>query len=385
MALAIIKDEIDTFDHLVSILPQSKQQVLEYLKQFRKLLGQCQKRTERYEWTAAALAMQYERRYQEDRMFVDRQYDRLENIDIQLRAVDIKAQKINDQINTLDVDLQAARTYAHQRYQKYQRRQRQLHTNNKIPIVGGIFRRKYDRAQNKNQHAESTVAALRHDMDALKDERADLAQVQRKFRQDQQDVRRLLEQHKERMASIQDRMKTWQDGIRYWQESRHCPNLHQLIPALESFLRHRNSFSDSLDLANTAAFSPEQQFKIQTVGQLMHKALIEFSQAEEHGDKAYPLGPVTFDCMKCLQQIEDGMPSIDKVKHVELLCDTCYKNSRTAMIIKKKLGFLGINNAVPTSSSSSSLLTSSPPSSRQSSFLLNPPPPPPKDTHNIST
>ncbi|KAI8074185.1 hypothetical protein BC940DRAFT_290238 [Gongronella butleri] len=383
----VAAQDIDTFSELASKLPAKKRQVLELLKQYQKVLQQCQKRTQRYEWAVSALRCQYERRLQEERMFIERQYDRLENIDIQVRAIDHEVVAVQERLGRMEPDLQAARTYAQQRYDKYQRRKKQLHQHSKIPIVGAIYKRKYARAQAKNKQAEDAVAAHRHDMDAMREKRSALAQKQRQLQSDQQDIRRIIEQHKQRMAAHQDLMHKWQNGILFYQTSKHCLTLDQRVVALQYVLQQqqpRRSLGDiNQQQQQKDAKSPTNEREMHAVAHALRQALIDFQQAERHGNQHFALAPITFDCMKCLQQIEQGSPFIDKIKTTDLLCEPCYMGSRTTMIIKKKLGFLGANNKALSSSSSSLLTVSppSPPSSRQSSFYIDAPPsPPPKDT-----
>ncbi|KAI8084996.1 uncharacterized protein BX664DRAFT_338292 [Halteromyces radiatus] len=370
-------------DEIKQLALDGNKAVFQRLKDMEKEIQARHKKTRIYSWTIAALQRQYQVRLCEDRLLMERRETQWNKLIERRHQLQQEIVTYTNRIQEQESQLQDTRTHAHQRYEKYKRRQHQYHRYAKVPLFGHTYKRKYLRAQKKNQLAESQVAACRHVIDAIKDKRIAAA---REIHQDQQ----AHEQLKIDIQCIRDRIsknenlcnKQWKDGLTFWTErmALACLAVDQKIVSIQHLLRQQSS-TQELDSVLTS-------FQL---------ACLDYEQTETYGEQQSPwsLENVDFTCAKCMQLIHQEKPMPDKNRTSDILCATCYQTSRTTMIIKKKLGFL----QSPSSSSSSSLVTSpysslllpsspSPPltpnPSRQSSFTHDSPSyalpiPPPKD------
>ncbi|KAI8334662.1 hypothetical protein BC941DRAFT_431818 [Chlamydoabsidia padenii] len=344
--------------HLTLSSSSSDKSTSHYLKHVRQAVQARNKKTQVYTWTVAALQRQYQRRLCEDRLLAEKHEKEWQQLKQQDHLLEQDIANYTHQMQDHETQLQAARTYAQQRQAKYLTRQRQYHRFANIPLVRSTFQTKYLRAQKKNQQAESTVAAQRHDIDHLKDKRTTLIRQLQQQQQEQDHLGGVISDIRARMQRYEELMTHWSNGVAYWTEPM-AEIAHTVDQQAAALLQQ---VSRPRDLV----------FQLETFRLLC----LEYEETEGEGERQYNLDNTDFDCAKCMQFVRQDHPLPDKNRTTDILCTPCYQGARTSMIIKKKLGFMH-----SPSSSSSSLSSPSMYSSRQSSFINAPSPiPPPKDT-----
>ncbi|ORZ24248.1 hypothetical protein BCR42DRAFT_402539 [Absidia repens] len=342
---------------------------------YKKTIQQRRKKTQVYSWTVDSLQRQYRRSIYEDRLLAEKHEARSTQLTQQRRQLEQDINQLTHDLQSHDTHLQAARTYAHQRHTKYLLRQRQFHRYAKVPLINNTYKQKYLRAQKKNQLAESDVAAQRHGIDHIKDQRTIRHQQLQEQEQEESACTRMVRTIRTRIASHETLDRHWQNGLAFWTErvGSLSLTLDQKIVALQHLLRQ---------------FDCDKQQELIAILTTFRQAWADFEQAETYGEQEYSLDKVDFVCAKCMDSYQQHMPRPDKNHPTDLLCSSCYQSARTSMIIKKKLGFLHTpsSSATSTSTFSSASSSSLPPlltpssSSRQSSFVIeSSPTPPPKD------
>ncbi|CAO3594266.1 unnamed protein product [Absidia cylindrospora] len=361
-----LAQESDKIQQLALQSPPNKT-VFQLLKDIQKTIQQRRKKTQVYTWTVEALQRQYRRSIYEDRLLAEKHESRSTQLTQQRHNLEHDIHQLTHDLQNYDTQLQAARTYAHQRHTKYLLRQRQFHRYAKVPLIRNTYKQKYLRAQKKNQLAESDVAAQRHGMDHIKDQRTILYQQLQEQEQEESACTRVTKALRTRIASHETLDRHWQTGLAFWTErvGTLCLTLDQKVVALQHVLRQQSDGDKQ-----------QQQQELIAILKTFQQTCVAFEQAETYGEQEYSLDKVDFVCAKCMDAYQQHMPRPDKNHPTDLLCSSCYQAARTSMIIKKKLGFLHTPSS--SSTSSSSLLT--PSSSRQSSFVIDASPtPPPKD------
>ncbi|KAI9304292.1 hypothetical protein BJ944DRAFT_267055 [Cunninghamella echinulata] len=379
-------------------LPKKKKVIFQRLKEYQKILEAKQKRTQIYEWTVLALERQYQRRLCEDRFLISHQQQQshIQSIQLNIQHCEKQLEQLKQDLQKQQPQLQAARLYATHRNDKYKKRQKQFHSYNKLPIMKTVYKKKYLRAQAKNQQAESQVSELLHKIDTIKANQAQVSQQMRRYQQELNEFQHKIHLIQERIQKNEQLLVKWLKGYSYWHEVMGpiCLTVEQRIVAVQHLIQQQNN-------NNKGGSSSKQQQQLNATLKAFQLICKEYEEKESFGNQQFSLDKVDFDCAKCMQFIEQGKPLPDKSNTADILCEACYQQHRTTMIIKKKLGFLQSNpskslsdtsfSSISTTSSSSTASLITPPTSRQPSFVLDPsslssPPPPPsvppKDHHH---
>ncbi|SAM04896.1 hypothetical protein [Absidia glauca] len=202
---------VNAINPLITQSPPSKTQP-QHPKHMQQALQARQKKVQVYTWTVEALQRQYQRRLCEDRLLAQKHEQEWARLHHHRQQLEHTISDYTQQIQAHETALQAARAHAQQRQSKYHTRQRQFHRYAKIPMLGGTYKQKYLRAQKKNQVAESDVAAQRHGIDHIKDNRTALVRQLQQQTGDEEWVTLLLDDLKTRMALYETQMAHWNQG-----------------------------------------------------------------------------------------------------------------------------------------------------------------------------
>ncbi|CAO3613730.1 unnamed protein product [Cunninghamella blakesleeana] len=370
----------------VDKLPKKKKAIFQRLKEYQKIIEARQKRTQKYEWTVLSLERQYQRKLCEDRLLVSHQQQKnhIELLEKKISHCEEELQYLKSTLHDQQTQLQAARVYAKQRNEKYKKRQKQFHDYHKLPIMKTVYKKKYLRAQSKNQQAESQVSEILHEMDTVKIKQVQLSQSIREYQRQINNYQQEIHLIQERIQKNDQLLSHWLNGNMYWHETmaNTCLMLEQRIVAVQHLIQQIDNNNNNNQ--NDQSFNKQKQ-QLNTILKAFEMICKEYEDKESYGQQEYSLDNIDFDCSKCMQSIHHGKPLPDKVNTSDILCEHCYQQTRTTMIIKKKLGFLQPNSKSHSSNStlsfsSSSTNLSTPPDSRQSSFVIDQPPSvPPKD------
>ncbi|ORZ10091.1 hypothetical protein BCR42DRAFT_422719 [Absidia repens] len=358
--------------------------VFQLFKKVQKAIQSRNKKMQIYSWTVEALQRQYERRLCEDRLLVERHKTQVTKLTQDKLQLEKDIHDYTKQIQAQNPHLQTARDDAHTCQTKLQHRQRQYHRYTKIPLVGYSYKRKYLRAQKKTQEADSRVAAQRLVIDRLKEKRMAAAQRIRQELKEQAQLVVDMDGIRSRMADAQALGMTWKEGLIFWTDCMAplCLAMDQKVVALQHLLRKRKDGNGDDGDSDGDGDGGIYQQEVMSVLKSFRSMCLNFEKMETYGDdRKWRLDDLDFDCAKCMQSVYHDTPLPDKTRPADILCSSCYQDSRTTMIIKKKLGFRQSPSPSPspsssTSSSFSSLYSSfsplvTPSSSRQSSIAID--------------
>lgn len=250
--------------------------------------------------------------------------------------------QLNNQRETLEKELglheqelNESRQYAEQRRDKKAKREKQYHSFYNVPIVAAQYKKKYVRARDKNSDAEEQMSNIRATVDSAQKA---ISETLKSITESQKKIESLALQKKEaedKSNEVEDMIAELRDGQRFW--SNFDKNqLPTAIKATQDFIETIQKYARK----NTGGFTQIVHYESDFV-KIFRLALSEYAEAENYAESRWDKIQVTFDCAKC-NSTQVGWPNLDKVRTTDLLCDTCYKEARTSMILEKKLnGIIG--------------------------------------------
>ncbi|KAI8340812.1 hypothetical protein BC941DRAFT_418233 [Chlamydoabsidia padenii] len=226
-------------------------------------------------------------------------------------------ERIEQELGQMENQLQHLRAYAIQRRNKKAKRERQYHEVYHVPMINTQYKKKYMRARDKNDAVEQQLSELHHTMDQIKDQLKQQRQ-QSKAVEEQRDA--LDQQRQQLTMELNDRkqlMVKMKQAQSFWCQFDTC----HVQPCLD-MLKQQHVDWTRLRLAS-----------------------VDYEEAERYGRHYYDhdTWDVVFDCTHCHSRNE-GWPCLDKVRTTQLLCNLCYQETRTSMIVEKKLYSILPNN-----------------------------------------
>lgn len=237
--------------------------------------------------------------------------------------------ELKKELDIHEEELNEIRDYAEQRRNKKSKRERQYHQLYNIPIVATQFKKKYVRARDKNSDAEEKVSEVRTVVEACQRAISEITKSISDSHKKREDLIVTLQQLSTQSKQFEDLLFNLHEGSKFWsgidkyQSETAMQATISFIETIQKHSKNHNSFHKIMD--------PNNDFV-----KIFKLALYEFGQAEQYAESTFGQLQVEFDCAKCKSTII-GWPTPDKVRIHDLLCDTCYKESRTSMIWEKKM------------------------------------------------
>ncbi|PHZ10272.1 uncharacterized protein RHIMIDRAFT_245385 [Rhizopus microsporus ATCC 52813] len=246
---------------------------------------------------------------------------------------------LKEELDTYEQELAQLREYAEQRRNKKAKREKQYHSFYNVPIVAAQYKKKYMRARDKNSDAEEQLSKVRITVDSCQKAVAEVARsisdCQKKIElleQQQQDTENRIKQANDMISELQDGQRFWSDFDNN-QLSTALKATQQFIEAIQKYSRKSHS--------NLSQVVHHQTDFVK----VFRLALHEYSEAEGYAESRWKDIQVAFNCARC-KTTQIGWPNLDKVRTTDLLCDPCYKEVRTTMILEKKInGVIGSNRS----------------------------------------
>ncbi|CAO3700727.1 unnamed protein product [Rhizopus stolonifer] len=244
--------------------------------------------------------------------------------------------QLNNQRETLkqelelhEQELNESRQYAEQRRDKKAKREKQYHSFYNVPIVAAQYKKKYVRARDKNSDAEEQMSNIRATVDSAQKA---ISETLKSITESQKKIESLTLQKNEaedKSNEVEDMITELRDGQRFW-SSFDKNQLPTAIKATQDFIEAIQKYARK----NTGGFTQIVHYESDFV-KIFRLALSEYAEAENYAESRWDKIQVTFDCAKC-NCTQVGWPNLDKVRTTDLLCDTCYKEAHTSMILEKK-------------------------------------------------
>ncbi|KAI9012630.1 hypothetical protein CLU79DRAFT_769409, partial [Phycomyces nitens] len=225
--------------------------------------------------------------------------------------------------------LDQARNYAQQRQNKKSKREQQYNHFYFVPLVSRQFENKYKRASDKNAFAEDQVCKIRSAIEECQATIRDTAKEQ-KLRQSEfeQDTRKrdIIEQD---IRESEDMLGHLTKGRQFWAEFDTC-QAHILIECTKQMTA---LFGQSEKKSKSPKLQQERDEWIR----VFRLACLNYGECERQGEERWGTGlKAEFVCARCnVLKLEWPMP--DKVRTNDLLCAECYEDTRTSMIVEKKV------------------------------------------------
>lgn len=338
------------------------------LKEMQQTVKARQKRIRLYISTVQALEHQYAQWQVAARQQLA-QLD-IDIADLNHQIVRIKQQRSNkeQELAGIEQHLQSVRDYAQQRHDKKTKRERQYNQYYNIPIINKQYQKKYVRAHDKNARAEQELVQIREAMDECQEAARQSASLAVRKQQEYDAKIEQRDAVQQQIAEADKCLAYLRQGQQFWTHfDQYQADL--LTEASNRLIEISKSTNGSNDLfskrrrSSTQLQPQDQQQRDWTV--TFRSVCYEYGEKEKYGSEKWDQVEVEFECARCRQSLV-GWPTPDKVRQLDLLCVPCYQETRTSMIMEKKMnalsGKFGIERPVSldssrrTSSSSSSNL-----------------------------
>lgn len=238
---------------------------------------------------------------------------------------------LKQEMNTHEQELNDIRQYAEQRRNKKAKREKQYHDFYHVPIVAAQYKKKYVRARDKNSDAEEQVSKIRCTVDACQKA---ISEITKLMMESQKKIESFMIQKQEvddKSKQAEDMIAELQDGQKFWSSFDH----NQLPIALKATQGFIEAIQRHTRKSGSHTLSQIVHYESEFV-KLFRLALNEYGEAEAYAQSRWGSIQVAFNCAKC-NICQVGWPNLDKVRTTDLLCDSCYKEARTSMILEKKI------------------------------------------------
>ncbi|KAI9477160.1 hypothetical protein BDB00DRAFT_734056, partial [Zychaea mexicana] len=240
--------------------------------------------------------------------------------------------------------LQGIRDYAQQRRTKKTKREKQYNHFYFVPVLSNQYHKKYVRAHDKNALAEEQVVQIREQIEACQEA---VRQAAHQLGRKQQEHDAQMEQRHAvhgQVAEADQCLNYLHQGQQFWDHFEQ----YQAAVVLEScdrlIERFRSNSGDQIQQpllfsrrrssSSTAASPHREEERDWTV--IFRTVCKEYGEREAFGAEKWDHVEVDFDCARCKQSLV-GWPTPDKVHTSDLLCAVCYQETRTSMIMEKKM------------------------------------------------
>ncbi|ORZ07579.1 hypothetical protein BCR42DRAFT_425794 [Absidia repens] len=225
------------------------------------------------------------------------------------------------QLSHMEKQLHHLRNYAAQRLEKKAMREKQYHEVYHMPVINTQYKKKYMRARDKNDMAEQQLSELHHAMDLVKDR---LKHHQQQWTQGLDHQQSLTEQRQKLSSQLdhqQQLMAKLKQAQSFWCQF----DTYHIQPCLELLQQWRYTND------HTGSDEDDQWTRLRLIS-------VDYEETQLYGQQhwGHASWDVAFECTHCHATCE-SWPYLDKVRITQLLCASCYQDTRTSMIIEKKL------------------------------------------------
>lgn len=358
----------------------ARRQASQMLKDIQHVVKTRQKRIRLYTSTVQALEHQYARWQVAARQQLA-QLD-IDVADLNHQIVRIKQQRSNkeQELAGFEQHLQSIRDYAQQRHEKKAKRERQYNQYYNIPIINKQYQKKYVRAHDKNAKAEQELVQIREAMDECQEAARQSANLVVRKQQEYDAKIEQREAVQQQIAEADKCLAYLRQGQQFWMhfDQNQAELVIEASNRLIDMAKSNNGNSSSNDLFNKRRRSStqlQQQDQRRDWTVTFRSVCYEYGEKEKYGSEKWDHVEVEFECARCRQSLV-GWPTPDKVRQLDLLCAPCYQDTRTSMIMEKKINALGgklgierpasLESSRRTSSSSNTLVPSDSSSKRPS-------------------
>ncbi|KAI8147882.1 hypothetical protein BJV82DRAFT_593759 [Fennellomyces sp. T-0311] len=373
---AVNKNKADEVLRLLSSNePTARRQALHALKDIQQNVRARQKRIRTYALTVHALERQYALWQQSARTQLGQLDTTVADLNHQVARLRQQRSETEQRLTKFERELQGIREYAQQRRTKKTKREKQYNHFYFVPVLSSQYHKKYVRAHDKNALAEEQVVQLRQSIEECQQA---VRQAANLLSRKQQEHDSQLEQRQavhHQVAEADQCLNYLHQGQQFWD---HFDQYQAavLIDSCDRLIeRFRSNSGDQQLFARRRSTVLQDGDRDYTV--IFKSICSEYGEREAYGAQKWDNVEVDFDCARCRQSLV-GWPTPDKVHASDLLCAACYQETRTSMIMEKKMnafsGKLGIERPVSmerrqsSSNSSNRLSTTSSTSTKRPSL-----------------
>jgi hypothetical protein len=323
---------IDKAEYVISLASKKNgafKSMMHYLREVEDQLQSRHKKNKLFYQVVNAVEDCYKRKIYANKQLIDRIYSEIDYIGHDMNRLTSRRAALKQELEEHEDELNDIREYAEQRRNKKSKRERQYHQLYKIPIVATQYKKKYVRARDKNSDAEEKMSEVRATVDscqrAIGELSKSLGDCQKKREEliaQQQDLEVQRKEDEELIFNLHEGCKFW-SGFDQHQSDTAAKATNTFIETIQRHSKNHNTYHKIMD--------PNIDFV-----KIFKMALYEYGEGEKYAESRWGQLQVEFGCAKC-RTSHLGWPTPDKVRPIDLLCDTCYKENRTSMIWEKKM------------------------------------------------
>ncbi|KAH8549438.1 hypothetical protein BGW37DRAFT_503152 [Umbelopsis sp. PMI_123] len=234
------------------------------------------------------------------------------------------------ELNILEDDMTNARDHAQQRREKRNRREHQYNQAYFVPLVSNYWQKKYVRARDKNATAEQMVCEMRDRIEQCREELREIGRDLGKTQKVAADLDQQKEQAEATTATTQALHQKLSQANIYWSRfaGGTCQEFITIIMKMISLLER---------LQGSRAYQDEVQGTLQNLVNINS----DYHAEDSYGQDQFRTIELDYTCSRC-NLSQHGWPCIDKVRNQDLLCPTCYKETRLSMVVEKKVNAIGV-------------------------------------------
>ncbi|KAG1045063.1 hypothetical protein G6F43_011353 [Rhizopus delemar] len=245
---------------------------------------------------------------------------------------------LKQELNMHKEEMSIIREYAEYRKNKKTKREKQYHDFYHVPILAAQYKKKYIRALDKNSDAEEQVSKVRSTVDSCQ---LVIIETAKAINESQKMVESLIIQKQDaenKVKQAEEMINELHEGQKFWSgfDNSQLPTALKATQALiEVIQKHERKSNTNI----AQAVNNENEFV-----KLFKLALYQYAEAENFAESRWGNSQVEFSCAKCKNN-QVGWPNLDSIRTSDLLCDSCYKETQTSMVLEKKInGMIGTEN-----------------------------------------
>ena len=245
---------------------------------------------------------------------------------------------LKQELNMHKEEMNIIREYAEYRKNKKTKREKQYHDFYHVPILAAQYKKKYIRALDKNSDAEEQVTKVRSTVDSCQ---LVIIETAKAINESQKMVESLIIQKQDaenKVKQAEEMINELHEGQKFWSgfDNSQLPTALKATQALiEVIQRHEKKSNTNI----TQAVNNENEFV-----KSFKLALYQYAEAEHYAESRWGNSQVEFSCARCKTN-QVGWPNLDSIRTSDLLCDSCYKETQTSMVLEKKInGMIGTEN-----------------------------------------
>ena len=237
---------------------------------------------------------------------------------------------IDLELNLMEDHMNSARDHAQQRRDKRNKREHQYNQAYFVPLVSNYWQKKYLRARDKNATAEQMVCEMRDRIEQCREELREIGRELGKIQIVAADLDQQKEQAEATTATVQEFNQRLSQANIFWSRfaGGTCQDLITSITNMVALLERPR---------DTRAYYNDVQAALQNFVNINN----DYHAEDGFGQDKFGTIELDYTCSRCSQS-QHGWPCVDKVRNQDLLCPTCYKETRLSMVVEKKVNALGV-------------------------------------------